>query len=507
MPVAAQPLLECIAVRKRFGGVTALDGVDLALHAGEVHGLVGSNGAGKSTLMKVLAGALPDHEGIVLLDGQPVQLTSPQVALRCGVAMVYQELSGVGQLSVAENVFLGRQPTGRFGRIDWRAMRREARGHLQELGIDIDVTRRLDRFPLVVRQMVEIARGVHSGARLLILDEPTSALSPAETRRLFDLIDRLRDRGMAVVFISHFIEDVLAISDRVTILRNGRRLETTAKARLDKHYVIDTMLGYEVAAAAEDDAATVTLGPPSPAAPVLVACDLDLPGALRRVSLAVSPGECLGLYGLVGAGHEELLHVLAGSRKPAAGAVFVDGQLLRPGNCHDAVRRGVALVTADRRQGLHMQSEVYKNVTLAHLRRVAGRWVTSRKEIAATQPILDRVGCRPPDGWMRTGNLSGGNQQKVVVAKWLLGPLKVLLLDEPTRGMDVGAKREVMRLVGELKRQGLAVVLASCEPEVLLAHADRILVMRQGRIARQFADTQVTKARLMQHAALEVTCP
>ena len=506
MTAAPEPLLACIAIRKRFGGVTALDGVDLAVHAGEVHGLVGSNGAGKSTLMKILAGALPDHEGVILIDGQPAELTSPQVARRHGVAMVYQELSGVGQLSVAENVFLGRQPTGRFGRIDWRTMRRDARAHLQELGINIDVTRRLDSFSLVVRQMVEIARGVHSGAQLLILDEPTSALSPTETRRLFELIEHLRDRGMAVVFISHFIEDVLAISDRVTILRNGRRLETTVTARLDKHYVIHTMLGYELAAAADDDAATVTLGPPSPAAPVLVARGLELPPALRGVNLAVSPGECLGIFGLVGAGHEELLHVLAGSRRPAAGAVFVDDQPLRPG-CHHAVRRGVALVTADRRDGLHMQSEVYKNVTLAHLSRVTGGWVTSRKEIAATQPILDRVRCRPPDAWMKTGNLSGGNQQKVVVAKWLLGPLRVLLLDEPTRGMDVGAKREVMRLVADLKRRGLAVLLASCEPEVLLAHADRILVMRHGRIAHQFVDTQVTKAQLMRHAALEVTCP
>jgi ribose transport system ATP-binding protein len=332
-------------------------------------------------------------------------------------------------------------------------------------------------------------------------------LSPTETHRLFELIGHLRDCGMAVVFISHFIEDVLAISDRVTILRNGRRLETTAAARLDKHYVIHTMLGYSLAdAAGEDDSATVTLGPPPLDPPVLVADGLHLPDALRNVSLAVSPGECLGLYGLVGAGHEELLHVLAGSRRPMAGTVCVDDQPLRTG-CHHAVRRGVALVTADRRQGLHMQSEVYKNVTLAHLRRVTGRWVTPRKEIAVTQPILERVHCDPPDAWMRTGNLSGGNQQKVVVAKWLLGPLKVLLLDEPTRGMDVGAKREVMRLVAELKQRGLAVVLASCEPEVLLEHADRILVMRQGRIAHQFVGTQVTKAKLMQHAYLEVTCP
>jgi ribose transport system ATP-binding protein len=497
---AATPLLQCCRISKRFGGVQALADVDFTLCAGEVHGLVGSNGAGKSTLMKVLAGALPDHEGTVLLDGRPVSLSSPQAALGLGIAMVYQELSGVGQLSVAENLFLGRQPTTRLGRIDWGSMRRRAREHLGELGIDVDVRRRLDGFPLVIRQMVEIARGIHSGARILILDEPTSALSPPETRRLFDLIRRLRGRGVAIVFISHFIEDVLEICDRVTILRDGRRLETAEAAQRNKHDLIRTMLGRERSEEEEGYESGVAMPPRTEAAAVFRAEDLTLSGQFADVSLDVSPGECLGVYGFVGSGHREVVHVLGGSLRATRGRVLLDGVPLAPGSPHDAIRRGVVLVAADRAQSLFIKGEIYKNVTLAHLRQCAGEWLTARREIAVSGPLLERVGCRPPEPRMPAGNLSGGNQQKVVFAKWLAGPVRVLLLDEPTRGMDVGAKGEVMRLVAELKSQGVAVVLASAEPEMLLAHADRILVMSRGRISRQFAGTEVDKAGLMQSA-------
>ncbi|MBL7132595.1 MAG: sugar ABC transporter ATP-binding protein [Phycisphaerae bacterium] len=495
-----RPLLQCRGIGKRFGGVTALADVDFDLAAGEVHGLVGGNGAGKSTLMKILAGALGDHEGTILLGGRSVQLSSPRAALAHGIAMVYQELSGVGSLSAAENVFLGRQLTGRLGRLDWRAMRRQARRQLKELSIDIDVGRRLDSFPLALRQMVEIARGIHSGASILILDEPTSSLSPPERRRLFSLIEQFRRRGGAIVFVSHFIEDVLEISDRVTILRDGRRVETAPKAELDKHYVIRRMLARGMEGIEEGYEGRAKLGPPSTAPVVLAARGLAVAGAFSGLDLQVSRGECLALYGFAGGGHQKAVHALAGALAPAAGSVLLEGRPLRPGRPHDAVKRGVVLVAADRMHGLFMGSEVYKNVTLAHLRRVAGEWVTSRREIAAAAPVLRDVGCRPADPRMLTGQLSGGNQQKVVIAKWMLGPLKVLLLDEPTRGMDVAAKDEVMRLVTKLKSRGLAVVLASVEPETVLAHADRIIVMSRGRVTREIADTSADKADLMRYA-------
>ncbi|HVU89053.1 MAG TPA: sugar ABC transporter ATP-binding protein [Pirellulales bacterium] len=497
---AAAPLLECRGIRKHFGGEAALDGVDFSLASGEIHGLVGSNGAGKSTLMKILAGALPDHEGSVTLDGRVVDLSSPQAALRHGIAMVYQELSGIGQLSVAENLFLGRQPTTTLGRIDWAKMRRQAAEQLAELEIDIDVDRRLARCPLVVRQMVEIARGLHSGARVLILDEPTSALSPPETRRLFALLARLRERGVALVFISHFIEDVLEICDRVTILRGGRVVETRPAGELDKHFVIQSMLGHRLDAREVGYEEGVVLPRRAAAPPRLVAEKLSLAGAFHDIDLAVAPGECLGIYGFVGSGHQELAHCLAAARCVDSGRILVGGARLSPGNTQQAVGQGVVLVASDRGQTLVQDAEIYKNVTLAHLKRRAGNWLTRGREIAIAEPVLRQVGCRPVAPLLRARNLSGGNQQKVVMAKWLLGPIRVLVLDEPTRGMDVGAKEEVMRLVAQQKQAGAAIVLASTEPEIVLAHADRIAVMSRGRISKEFAGESVDKPSLLRHA-------
>lgn len=491
------PLLECRRLGKRFGGVAALAEVDFTLEAGEIHGVVGSNGAGKSTLMKILAGALPDHDGQILLAGRPVAPAAPQAALALGIAMVYQELSGVGQLSVAENLFLGRQPTTRWGRVDWKQIREAAREHLRELEIEVDVDRRLDSFPLVIRQMVEIARGIHSGARVLILDEPTSALSPPETRRLFDLMRRLRARGVAIVFISHFLEDVLEVCDRVTVLRNGRRIETTAAAALHKRALIERMLGRDDSDEAVEE---TTLARPSSSTPVLAVENLTLPSAFADISLQVAAGECLGLYGFVGAGHGEVVQALAGVLRPTSGSVTLDARRVPLGEPHSAVRRGMVLIGGDRAKGLFLRGEVYKNITLPHLKKLAGNWLRRDREVQAVGPLLERVGCRPPDPLLPAGSLSGGNQQKAIFAKWLAGPVRVLLLEEPTRGMDVAAKADVMRLVAELKRQGTAVLLASAEPELLLAHADRILVMRRGRIAREFAGCRVNKASLMHEA-------
>ncbi len=274
--------------------------------------------------------------------------------------MVYQELSGIGQLSVAENLFLGRQPTTRFGRIDWRAIRRQAAEQLAELEIDVDVDRRLGNCPLVVRQMVEIARGLHSGARVLILDEPTSALGPPETRRLFALLKRLRERGVSLVFISHFIEDVLEICDRVTILRAGCVVETRDAREMDKHFVIQGMLGHRLEALEIGFEAGVQLPPRTSAGPRLETQELTLPGAFADIGLAVAPGECLGLYGFVGAGHQELAHCLAGARRTAAGRIIVDGKVLAPGDMHRAVRQGIALVASDRGQTLVQDAEIIK---------------------------------------------------------------------------------------------------------------------------------------------------
>jgi ribose transport system ATP-binding protein len=414
--------------------------------------------------------------------------------------MVYQELSGIGQLSVAENLFLGRQPAGRWGRIDWTTMNSHSRRFLGEMEVHVDVRRRLDRYPLVIRQMVEIARGLHSGARVLILDEPTSSLSPPETRRLFALLAQLKARGVAIVFISHFIEDVLEVCDRVTILKDGRRIETAQAADLDKHRIIEAMLGRGLARQEAGYEHGVTL-PAAAAAPrVLEIRGLSRAGAFDQVDLALSPGECLGLYGFVGAGHQELAHAVAGALRPDRGSVLLDGAALPAGDIHRAVQQGVVLVAADRAQTLVRGSEIYKNVTLAHLQRTIGEWLTASREVARVQPLLERVSCRPARPKLNAGNLSGGNQQKVVLAKWLLGPMRVLVLEEPTRGMDVGAKEEIMRLVRDLKNQGAAVILASTEPELVISHADRIITFRRGRVSGEFTGTTVDKQTLLKHA-------
>lgn len=497
--VTEQPLLECRAIGMQFSGVAALEGVDFDLYPGEVHGLVGCNGAGKSTLMKILAGANPDHEGSVFLQGREVSLSSPRDAQACGIAMVYQELSGIGALSVAENLFLGRQPT-RAGRIDWSRMRRQAQDFLREMEIDIDVRRRLDRFPLVVRQMVEIARGLHSGARVLILDEPTSALSPPETRRLFELIRQLKRNGVAIIFISHFLEDVLEICDRVTVLKDGRKVSTSRSDELTKADVISRMLGREAGATGADLDEAIKLPLRSTTAPSFRVENLSREGDFQGVSFEVSEGECVGLYGFVGAGHQELAHAVAGAVDVDSGSVKLADESLPSGNVSAAVSRGVVLVAADRAKTLVRRSSIARNTTLAHLRRSMGEWLRRGPEHVVVQPLLEKVGCRPARPELLAGNLSGGNQQKVVLAKWLLGPVRVLVLEEPTRGMDVNAKDEVMRLVAGLKKSGAAIVLASTEPELVLAHADRILVFARGRIAHEFAGEEVRKADLLRWA-------
>ncbi len=499
-PFVSPPLLDCRNIGVRFGGVVALHEVDFDIQPGEVHGLVGCNGAGKSTLMKVLAGVVPEYTGEIHIDDRPVRLHSPREALAQRIAMVYQELSGIGALSVAENLCLGRQPT-KWGRVDWCRMNREAAVSLAELEIQIDVRRRLDSYPLVIRQMVEIARGLHSGARVLILDEPTSALSLPEARRLFELIAKLKTRGVAMVFISHFIEDVLAICDRVTILRDGHRLQTKPAKELDRSTILQQMVGEDRESAA-DEKTDVTLPAASTVPARLTMKELTQRGSFQEINLDVKPGECLGLYGFVGAGHQDLVQALAGATPLDEGEVTLDGKRMRTGDVPSAVHNGVVFVAADRAKTLARRAPIAHNATLAHLKRVLGGWIVRRNEHRVCQPLLERVGCRPPKPGLRAGALSGGNQQKVVLAKWLLGPIKVLLLEEPTRGMDVHAKAEVMELVAQQKRAGAAVILASTEPELILAHADRIATFARGRITREFSGQRVTKQDLM-HCAEE----
>jgi ribose transport system ATP-binding protein len=494
-------VLELRGVTKRFGGAVALDGVDFDLRPGEIHGLLGEKGAGKSTLMKILSGVHTPDEGDLILRGASVRFASPAEAKARGIGMIFQELSSIGALSVAENVFRGRQPTNRAGLVDWKRMNAEAAAMLREVGIDLDVTARLGTLPLGAQQLVEIAWVVNSGADIIVLDEPTSALSVPEAERLFALMRQLRERGKSLIFISHFLEDVLAVADRVTILKNARKVATLPNEGLTKARLIELMIGKdatELAAAAER---SVTLPPPGEAPAMLQLSGLTAPGAFRDVDLEVRAGEIVGLFGFLGAGMTEVARALFGLLPPTAGEMWLDGRPIRPRSPLAAKKLGVAYLTENRRATLFPRHEIYKNVSLAHLERLVPAVFRDRSEVAIADKLVHRTGVRPPNPRLLAGHLSGGNQQKVVFAKWLTHQPRLLILNEPTRGMDVGAKREVLDLVRGLKAEGVAILLLSTEPETVIAESDRILVMSKGRITREFAaGERVSKDLLMEYA-------
>ena len=496
---ARAPVLELTGIGKTFGGVTALTGVDFALREGEVHGLVGENGAGKSTLMKIIAGVHGQYEGEMRLDGRPVQFRSARDALAAGIGMVHQELSIAPGLSVAENVFLGHQPVNAAGVVRWRAMAREARAHLARLGVDLDPAVECGRLPLGLQQLVELARVLFGGARIVILDEPTSALSPPEVERLFAALRRLKgEAGTSFVFISHFLEDVLAVSDRVTVFRNSRRIATADAASVDKHWLIEGMIGQghqELEDAIEGRVRLAAVRSDAPA--VLEAEGLGRRGAFRDVSLAVRAGEVLGLYGFMGSGQIEVARSLMGKLAPDTGSVRVDGRPVRLTSTARAKRAGIALVPESRRAMLFAEEPVYKNVSISVLERIGRVLLRPAEERRLALAQVDRLRIRPRSVESTLRTLSGGNQQKVALARWLTHLPRVLVLAEPTRGMDVGAKEDVVQIVRGLRERGIGVVVASAEPETVLALADRILVLRKGAIAREFRDETVSKDRLL----------
>ncbi|MCI0752243.1 sugar ABC transporter ATP-binding protein [Teichococcus vastitatis] len=501
MPSEQAPLLELRGVSKRFAGVTALDSVDFTLGRGEIHGLVGENGAGKSTLMKIIAGVHGEYDGEMRLDGRPVRLRSPRDARDAGIGMVHQELSIVPALSVAENVLLGRQPLNRAGLVSWRRMRDQARAQLRELGIEVDPAAPAGALPLGLQQMIELARVLLSGARILILDEPTSALSPPEVETLFTLLERLRASGRSVVFISHFLDDVLRISDNVTVFRNGRRVGASPAREVGKSWLIERMIGggHERLEESYTDARTL---PPRPSTPaVLEAEDLGVAGLFEGASLSIHAGEVVGIYGFMGSGQLELARALSGKLPLDHGTVRVDGQAAKlAGGTPAAKRAGIAFVPESRRAMLFAPEPVYRNISISILERINHFLVRPRREREIAEGHVRRLGVRPARVDLPVGQLSGGNQQKVALARWLTHLPRVLLLSEPTRGMDVGAKDDVVRIVRALRAEGIGILVVSSEPETVLSLADRILVMRRGVLAREFAGEAVGKDRLLEAA-------
>ncbi|MGA2493165.1 MAG: sugar ABC transporter ATP-binding protein [Roseiarcus sp.] len=491
------PILELSGISKSFGGVAALKDVDFALRSHEIHGLVGQNGAGKSTLMKIIAGVHASYEGTTRLDGAVTRFASARDARAAGVGMVYQELSIVPDLTVAENVLLGQQPTGRLGAVDWRRMFREADEHLRGLGIHINPRARMGSLPIGLQQLVEISRILFSGARIIILDEPTSALSPPEVEHLFEVLRRLRDSGRSIVFISHFIDDVLKVSDVVTVFRNGRNVFSQATAGLDKQKVIEQMIGTGHGELAESYTGDIELKH-RPNLPVVLETErLSLGRAYRDISLTARAGEVLGLYGFMGCGQIELVRTLFGKLRPESGVVRLEGRPVTLRSTSMAGRAGVAFVSESRRSMLFYHEPVFKNVTISALERISRFLLKPTKERAIADNLVRRLHVEPPSVDRLLSTLSGGNQQKVALAKWLTYQPKLLVLSEPTRGMDVAAKSDVVKIVRALRDQGMAIIVASTEPETILALADRILVIKKGEISREFAAETVSKERLL----------
>jgi len=490
-------VLELEGVSKAFGGVEALRKVDFTLRSGEIHGLVGENGAGKSTLMKIIAGVHAGYAGTMRLDGVEVHFRTARAARGVGIGMVHQELSILRDLSVAENVFLGSQPTGRFGFVDWWRMAREADEHLKGLGISVDARALMGSLPIGMQQLVELSRVLFSGARIIILDEPTSALSAPEVERLFGVLRRLKEAGKSIIFISHFLDDVLKVADRVTVLRNSEKIATANAGDIDKRWIIERMIGQGHEQLEESYTAEIQLAAAGQGPVVLSTSGLAYGRAYRDVGFSLRAGEVLGIYGFMGCGQIELARTLFGKIKPDRGAVSMAQRGLRLRNTADARRAGIAFVPESRRSMLFSLEPIYKNISISVLDRLAYLVLKPTQERQIARRHIERLRIRPPSADRRLGTLSGGNQQKVGLAKWLTYPPRVLVLSEPTRGMDVGAKDDVVKIVRGLREQGMAILVLSTEPETVLALADRILVMKKGEIVREFAGEAVSKDRLL----------
>jgi ribose transport system ATP-binding protein len=471
-------LLRAEGLTKRFPGVTALDRVDLTVRRGEVLAVIGENGAGKSTLMKILAGVQRPDAGRVVLDSKPVTIDSVHTALGLGIALIHQELNLADNLDVGANIFLGREPR-RWGFLDRSAIERQSRRYLEQVGLDVSPRALVSTLSIGRRQLVEIAKALATNARILIMDEPTSSLSQHETETLFRVIDDLRRQGVSVVYISHRLAEVERLADRVAVLRDGRNAGELGRGDIRPERMVALMVGRDVSLFAGQR-------PRTPGEPMLEVEGLVVPAnPSHELSFAVRAGEIVGVAGLVGAGRSELLQALFGIDPPLAGTVRVGGREVVIRRPQDAIAAGLALVPEDRKlQGLILEMSVRQNIGLPSLglHRLAGAFLNSRREREDAEAMVRRLQIRPPQPGKAVQDLSGGNQQKAVLAKWLPLRPRVLLLDEPTRGVDVGAKEEIYHLIEGAAETGTAVLFVSSELPEVLGLADRILVMHQGRI-------------------------
>jgi ABC-type sugar transport system ATPase subunit len=489
--MTVHPALRMLQISKQFPGVRALSGVDLTVRFGEIHAVVGENGAGKSTLMKILSGSCAPTSGTIEINGTAVRMHSQADAQRLGIRMVHQELNLVPDLTVAENVFLGRMPR-KLGIVDRKKMVRDAGRVLRELGANIDPNRLLGDLTISQQQLIEIAKAYSANPRIIVLDEPTSSLSQHEAQTLFGVLRRMRGAGIAIVYISHRLREVIDIADGVTVLRDGTLIKSCSVAGITSSEMIRLMVGREVTDMFPKAKATI-------GDPVLELENLSDGENFWGVNLSVRAGEIVGLTGLVGAGRTEVARAIFGLSQCVAGTIRVNGRLVNPRSPAEAVSAGVGYVPEDRKSdGIVAQTSVRENISLPIIRTLTRMgWVKHADEKTLVRGCVEQFGIMPADPERRIGTLSGGNQQKAVLAKWLATKSAILILDEPTRGVDVGAKSEIHSIVGKLVANGMAVLMISSEMAEVLAVCDRVVVMHEGRAQPPLTRDQLSEEKIM----------
>jgi ribose transport system ATP-binding protein len=495
---ADQTLLTMSAVSKAFPGVQALSSADFDLRSGEVHALVGENGAGKSTLMKILSGVYTPDSGQIFINGQAVYMRNVYEARQLGIAIIFQELSQVLQLTVAQNIFLGREPRRAFGIVDEQSIMRETRALLEDYQIHLDPATPVGKLRTAERQLAEIAKAVSVGARIMIMDEPTSSLTIDETENLFRIVSRLKSSGVGIIYISHRMDEISKLADRITVLRDGKCVGTYGAAEVSITEVVRLMVGRELALVDGQEPPSFDVQEPD-RAPILAVKNLTRKRILHDITFSVRPGEILGLVGLIGSGRSEIARALIGVDPIDSGEIYLNGAVVHLPNPRLALAAGVALVPEDRRlQGLVMRHTIEQNVVLSMLTEYSRAGiVNSRACRRATLAAIDQLHIQPRDPDRMVHILSGGNQQKVILAKWLIGKPKILILDEPTVGVDVGAKAEIHQLIWTLAAGGMGILLISSDlPEIIML-SHRLLVVNDGRICGEFSRSEVTQDKIM----------
>ena len=493
--VENQMILDIHNISKRFPGVQALDNVSFSVKQGSVHALVGENGAGKSTLIKILTGVYHPDSGDIIFEGNHIKPQNPLDAQKLGLSVVHQEIKLVDTLTVAENIFMGRPFTNRFGFVDWKKLKEEAKNLLSQLHIGIDVTQEVSKLSLAQKQIVEICKALSYNAKLIIMDEPSATLTEKELESLFEIIDHLKTKGITVLYISHRLEEIFKIADTVTVLRDGTHIETKPVAEVNRQQLISLMVGREIGN--EYPKINVNIGDVA-----LEIQDLNREGILKDVNLTVRHGEIVGLAGLVGAGRTEIARAVFAADKITSGTILIDGKAVQIKNVKDAIKHGIALIPEDRKvQGLVLQMSIRKNTSIIDLNNVCEHGVLSkRKDIQLAEKLIDKLKISTPSPLKIVNELSGGNQQKVVLAKWLAVDSEIIFLDEPTRGIDVGAKAEIYKLIGDLANQGKAVIVISSDMSELIGICDRIYVVREGKVSGELQRRDFTQEAILEMA-------